>query len=453
MSPDHESATAVLAAILVRPSTWPEIADALEPDCFDDPRLRAVAEATWAVRRRGEEADILTVGGELDRRGSRGLAGGTLVDLVDAHVPSGITAHVRRVREFAAVRRLLAVLDEVRESARRLDDGPVEWLEEAARKVTAAADIRRESELVHVSTLFEGHIREIQARAAGPGRGVSTGIAGLDTMTGGLHPAEYTVVAARPSAGKSALGLQIATHVAQSEPVAFFSSEMKRIPVMDRVVSCEAQVGMFQLRHGRLSEHEMSAIIESYKRLKRSGAWISDRRGWRVNEIVAQVRSWKATHCAPRPDGTVPKPFVIVDYLQRIHASRRHSTREQEVAEISDTFATMAGELNVSLMVLAQLNRGLESRDPMHPPQLSDLRESGAIEQDADGVWFVHRPDRLDPTIQPGGTMLVIAKQRQGECGIVPLEFQGKYQRFVRRDYELDRRTPPKTTRPGDKMR
>lgn len=452
---DDRAERAVLAALLVRPSCWPDVAAQLEPDAFGGATTRAIADAYWAVRRRGDaDADMITVSAELDRRGTMRQAGGLLGELCNEFVATTPLKHARRLRELAAARRTHELLGDIRDEQRAAEDDPVAWLEDVARRVSAATDIRRESELVHISSAIEPHLAEIGARSAGPGRGTPTGLAQLDALTGGLHDSEYIVVAARPSCGKSALGLQIATHVARvaGQPVALFSSEMKRIPVMDRLIAERADVGMHRLREGRLTEDEMRAVIGAYTELQRSGVWISDRRGWRVNEIVAQVRAWKRQHCAVRPDGSRPRPLVVVDYLQRVHASRRHSTREQEVAEISDTFATAAGELECCFMVLAQLGREVEKRAADQPPQLSDLRESGAIEQDADSVWFVHRPDRIDPAIEAGATMLSVAKQRQGECAIVPLWFRGSRQRFVHRDRDYERRTAPKTTKAGDHM-
>lgn len=447
---DERAERAVLAALLVRPACWPDVSALLEPDAFGTPRHRAIADAVWAVRRSGEaDVDLVTLGAELDRAGTRKQAG-DLGELLDQVVPTQPLKHARRLRDLGTARRFHELLGDVSEELRLAEDDPTAWLEDAARRLVAAADVRRESDLVHVSTLVERHIREIEGRAAGTRRGTPTGLEKLDAMTGGLHVGDFVVLAARPSCGKSALAMQIATHAAADAKrvkVAFFSSEMRELSVMDRLVAEGGSVPLHRVRDGKLTQDEMQGVLSAYRKLRDSGVWLSDRRGWRVNEIVAQVRTWKRQHCR---NGETP--IVIVDYLQIVKPSQRHSSREQEVAEISGTFQTLAGEESVALVVLAQLGREAEKRGADTPPQLSDLRESGAIEQDADGVWFVHRPDRIDDTIDAGATELAIAKQRNGECGRVPLWFRGRYQRFEHRDCAYERRTPPKTAAAGDKM-
>jgi replicative DNA helicase len=227
---------------------------------------------------------------------------------------------------------------------------------------------------------------------------------------------------------------------------------------MDRVLAETGSIDMGRLRKGRLDLVEQQALIEAYERLRSSNAYVTDRRGWRVNEIVAQVRTWKRRVCRVRSDGTTPRPVVMIDYLQRVKPSTRHHSREQEVAEISETIATMAGEVGVAVLLLAQLNRTAENRGPDELPQLSDLRESGAIEQDADNVVFVHRPDRLDATVERGASVISIAKQKQGECGPIPCWFRGQYQRFEYRERDYTRRSDgeskpsrPRTRKPPAK--
>lgn len=455
---DDRAEHAVLASLLVRPACWADVSGLVDPTTFGNPRHRAIADAIWAIRRRGDaDADYVTILAELATRGTERLAGEVLMTLDSDRLPSAPIKHARKLRELAAARRMLEVVGEIADDFKAAERDPSAWLEDVARKVTAAADVRRESELVHVGTLVQRHAAEIKGRAEGVRRGLSTGIASFDAMTGGLHTGEFCVIAARPSSGKSAIAMQFATHIAEDNrtPVAFFSSEMKSIAVLDRLVAERGNVALHRLRDGKMTEDEFRGVLEAYGKLQRSGVWISDRRGWRVNELVAQARAWKREHCKVRPDGTQPQAAVFVDYLQIVRASERHTSREQEIAEVSRVFQAFAGEENVALVVLAQLVREAEKRGADTPPQLADLRESGSIEQDADAVMFVHRPDRIDSTIEAGATVFAIGKQRQGECGTIPLWFQGRYQRFVHRDRDYTRTGggDPRTTKAGDNMR
>lgn len=445
---DKRAELAVLAALVVRPSTFGDISSLVSPQSFGVRAHSLLASAIWKLRREDVDIDVVTLSSELERAGSLKLVAPLLATVIDESVTPTPVKHARRVAEVAAARRMVEVITDVLDHLTAAEERPLEWLDDVTRKVIAASDVRRDSELEHVAKFVEPHIREIEGRASGTKRGIPTGLEKLDAMTGGLHPGEFVVIAARPSAGKSALAMQIATHVARdkSTPVAFFSGEMKTISVMDRLVAEVGSVALHRVRDGRLTEDEMRATLAAYARLQKSGVWISDRRGWRVNEIVSQVRAWKRIQ---EPDA---RAVVIVDYLQIVRPSSRHSSREQEVAEISRTFQALAGEESVALVVLAQLVREAEKRGADQPPQLSDLRESGAIEQDADAVYFVHRPDRIDPAVEAGATVLAIAKQRQGECGTIPLWFEGKYQRFVHRDrdYRVDRSRSLPVTKPGD---
>jgi replicative DNA helicase len=472
---DERAEHSVLAALLVRPACWADVEPLLQPDDFGNPRHRAIAHAIWTLRRRGDEADFITIAAELERAGAANLAGQTLASLDAEHIATTPVRHAKRVREVAAARRMAEYLADRGDAQGVLED-PLGFIEETARRVTALADVRRESEFVHLGDLAREHLAEIVARSKGVRRGIGTGIPKLDALTGGVQPGQFTVIAGRPSSGKTALAMQLATTAGKLGPVAFASSETKRLLCMDRWASEMGRVHLQRIRHGTLSRDEMQALIAAYERMRSAGVFIADRRGWRVNELVAQVRAWKREHCRPTAcrvcEGTgtfaaeacnvclgsgkvTPRPALFVDYLQIVRPSSRHSSREQEVAEVSGTLQALAGEEDVAVVALSQLGREAEKRDPDVPPQLSDLRESGAIEQDADNVWFVHRPDRIDESIEKGATVLAVAKQKHGECASVPLWFRGEYQRFEPREGDYTRTSkpkPPKTTRPGDHM-
>lgn len=445
---DPEAERDVLAAILVRPGAFQDAHGIIDPSSFGEPRHHAIASAIWALTQRRVEPETRAVERELVRQESRGIVGSLLDELVRRR-PVAFLNQTRRVRDLGAARKLHRLLFDMTDETTAAQDNPIEWLDEVARRVSAAADVRRDLEFVPMGSLVADHERLLDRRAQGVELGISTGIAAIDAVTGGMHVGEVTIIGARPSCGKSALALQIGNHIAQTEPVVLLSSEMLKMPVLDRVIAETGSINMANLRRGRLDIVERDALREAYERLRRSHADVSDRRGWRVNEIVAQVRTLKRMRCRRRPDGTAPRMTVLLDYLQRILPSHRHHSREREVAEVSETIATMAGEVGCAIGLLVQLGRDAGKRGAEELPILEDIRESGAAEADADNVWFLHRHDRLDDTIEYGATTLAIRKQRQGECGNIPLWFRGQYQRFEYRDRDYVRRGKPEDDKPA----
>jgi replicative DNA helicase len=265
---------------------------------------------------------------------------------------------------------------------------------------------------------------------------VRSGFHDLDAMTSGFQPATLVVLAARPSVGKTSLALNIAQHVAMEDkiPVAVFSLEMSRWELFQRFLVCESGVNSNALRSGKLGEGDWEKISTAWGRLSEGTVMIDDRPGVSPLEIRAKARRMQAQHKIG---------LIIIDYIQLMSGSERTENRQQEVSEISRSLKAMARELEVPVIALSQLSRAPEQRGDRRP-QLSDLRESGAIEQDADQVLFLYREGLHEKDVSRSQTDLIVAKNRNGPTGTVQLQFQESRTRFV----NVSRMTPPPGT-PG----
>lgn len=431
MPADLPAEGAVLGAIMLKPRMWPDIADLVGPDDFHDRRHAALAAALWGLCSREEPIDIVTVAGELQRAGALQLVGGTsgIGDVARHHATAhNALRHARRVRDVAAARRLaIAALDCHGDAEDSLSD-PAAWIDRQASRLTEAARLQRDDGGVLARDLVASTIRDIEARSRGDHRGIGSRYPELDAITQGFHAGEYVVIAARPSCGKSALLLNLAEHTAivGRIPVRVFSLEMPRIKLMHRLIASKARIDHGRIRSGQLHQGEAQALMGAAQKIADAPLEIDDSRGLTISEICARARQWRRD---PKRGGANKHAMVVIDYLQLIRATNPSRSREQDVAEVSRGLQTLAGQLDCALLVAAQLNRAIEQR-AKSKPMLADLRESGSIEQDADTVMFVHRPDRADPSVTPGTTELVIAKQRDGETGIVPLHFVGRLTSF-----------------------
>ena len=255
--------------------------------------------------------------------------------------------------------------------------------------------------------------------------GLATGFKDFDLMTSGLQSADFIVIAGRPSMGKSALCLNIASHIAMNEkkPVAMFSLEMSREHLVQRMLCSEARVDMSKLRTGFLSEEDWHPLTAAASRLSEAPIFIDDTPGIGVLEVRAKARRLKAEHNIE---------LIIIDYLQLMQSNERVESRQQEISEISRSLKSLARELNIPLIAVSQLSRAVEMRKEDYKPRLSDLRESGAIEQDADLVAFVFRGEFYNPNDEKlrGLAEVIIGKQRNGPVGKVDLAWLGRFTRF-----------------------
>jgi len=457
--PDAENA--ILGGIMLRgQEALDDVLEYVTDDDFYQPRAQAVFAAMRALAARGVAIDIVTLIAELGDKielvgGVEGLA------QLDRHANAhNIQAHARLVAEDARVRKtVLAARDIAEEGMGEITDADA-YLAKASTHVSKAAEGRSTGNQTKIGDLVAPVFESITARqrAGAVLTGVPTGLAGIDKMTAGLQPSDLIIIAARPSMGKTALGLNIAANASVTAqkhvgglpgavphrfPVLFFSLEMSASKLTERIICSEARVDADRVRKGEsLQKHEFEDLIRASQRISHAEIEIDDTSDPRITELQARARRWRHRVLGPPPEVGDPEPdalgLILVDYLQLVRGGAdKYSSREQEISEISRGLKKMAKDLKLPVIALAQLNRKVDDRAD-HRPMLSDLRESGAIEQDADVIGFVYREERYltDKDSEQrwseveGKAEVIIGKQRNGPIGTVPLTFVKKYTRF-----------------------
>jgi replicative DNA helicase len=333
------------------------------------------------------------------------------------------------VRETALLRRLLNTTYEIQSSVLDQRETAREVIERAEKAVLEVAhgeskqDFRTIASVLH-SELDKLHDLSLSGISL---TGTPTGFVDLDNITGGLQPGNLVVIAARPSMGKSSLVTNIAENAAihYGKPVALFSLEMSEAELAQRFIASQASIKGDDLRKGRVSEERWPKIVKASSRLAGAPLWVDDSSDIGMLEIRAKTRRLHSQH----PEGL---GLVIVDYLQLLRSDSRSENRAEVIGQMSRGLKLLAGELGVPVIALSQLNRGVEARTDKRP-LLSDLRESGAVEQDADVVIFIYRDDYYNPgnSERPGEADLIIAKHRNGALGTVTLTFRPEYPRFM----------------------
>ena len=434
--PPHslEAETAVLGAMLLDRAALVKALELLEAESFYREAHRVLFQVMASLFERGMTVDVLTVAEELRRQGLLEQVGGTayLAELT-LRVPSvsAVEHYARIVLEYAIKRSLIRTAAEILYSC--YDEG-VDALEELDRAESAIFEIaekRLRHSALSLRTLarsaFETLTHLIERSARHGVTGIPTGYIRLDELLGGFQRSDFIVLAGRPSMGKTALALSIARNVAVEHriPVAIFSLEMSAQQLMFRLLAAEAQIDLHRLRTGRISPEAMPRIVHATGRLAEAPIFVDDSPMLSLLELRAKSRRLCAEHNVQ---------LIIVDYLQLIHPPKAES-REREVALISRSLKMMAKELNIPVLALAQLNRAVESRADKRP-LLADLRESGSLEQDADVVLFVHRPELYGITTYDDGSPtegtaeIIIGKQRNGPTGEVRLAYLRDFARF-----------------------
>jgi replicative DNA helicase len=388
-----------------------------------------------AISERGDVVDPLTLADELSRRGELDASGGKdyIGFLVDA-VPTAanVEYHAKIVREKALLRRLIETSTSIVTEA---FDGTLtasELLDEAEQRIFQVSQQRGTQGFMRIKELMWPTMERIEALQRGGKTitGVPSGFSDLDEITSGFQNADLVIVAARPAMGKTAFVLNVAQHAAieNSIPVAVFSLEMSKESLVQRMLTSEARVDAQKLRKGMLRDDDFPRMARAAGILSAAPIWIDDTAGISLLEIRSKARRLKA-------DADVG--MVIVDYLQLIQGPTNVESRQQEISHISRSLKALAKELNVPVVALSQLSRAPEQRTGDNKrPQLSDLRESGAIEQDADLVMFLYRQEMYDGPVDKDGNSLegraevIVGKQRNGPTGIVNLYFHKSYTRF-----------------------
>ena len=429
-----EAELSVLAGMLIDRDAVARALEHVNDSMFAREAHRRVFRAMKRLFERGDPIDVVTLSEELKKTDELEGVGGLeyLARLLDA-VPTAanVEYHARIVREKALLRRLIDASQQIIRDAYEQGEREVdEILDQAESRIFQVAQSRVREGFVWIKEIlwptFE-HIERLQESATGI-TGVATGYKDLDLLTTGLQKGDLIVVAGRPAMGKTSLVLNIAQNSAidQKATVAIFSLEMSKEQLVQRLLCSESRVDAQKLRRGRLSPEEYQRLAASAAHLNTAPLWVDDSPGTTVLEMRAKARRLKSE---------TDLGLLIIDYMQLMSSSTRTESRVQEVSEISRGLKSLARELGVPVIALSQLSRAPEQRTDRRP-QLSDLRESGSIEQDSDLVMFLYRPEYYfgpqdkDGNSLEGRTELIIAKQRNGPTGMVQLYFQKAYTRF-----------------------
>ena len=429
--PPHnvEAEESVLGSMLLSKDAIAEVLELLREDDFYRPAHRTVFRSVLELYGHGDAVDAVTVQEELRRNGALADIGGApFLHTLVASVPTAANAgyYARIVKEAGVLRRLIDVGTQIvqlgfetpQDTERAVDIAESLVYQVAQGRVTEDYHSLRDvltGTLEAIERLHEDH-REIT--------GVPTGFPDLDRLTSGLQPANLVIVAARPAVGKSTLGLDVARHAAVKAgvPTVVFSLEMSKTELVQRLMCAECTVDMQRLRTGRMEESDWTRLTRSLGKLADAPLFIDDSPGTTMMEIRAKCRRLKQRHGLG---------LVVVDYLQLMQPSKRFENRQQEVSEISRSLKLLAKELEVPVIAISQLSRQTEARSDRRP-MLSDLRESGALEQDSDVVLFIYRDELYDPeSPRKGEADLILAKHRNGPTDTVTVTFQGQYSRFA----------------------
>jgi len=419
----------VLGAILLDNNALNPAIEHLRPDDFFMDQHKRVFTQMIALGESQQAIDLVTLTEELNRKGDLEASGGApyLASLADGMPKvSNIEHYARIVKEKAILRNLIHTTHSIQQRAFEEEDGADDILDGAESSIFALAEDRVRAGLISVKDIVRDNFERLE-RIFKEGKsitGIATGYVELDKLTSGLQPSELLILAARPSQGKTALALNLMENIAirGGHPVAMFSLEMSKESLLQRLVASVAQIDAHKFRTGHLSREDWRRMTESLGTISSSPLWIDDAGSISVLEIGAKARRLK------RDKGL---SMLVVDYLQLITARGRFGNRQEEVSSISRALKGLAKELQIPVLVLSQLTRAPE-RDE-RGPQLSDLRESGAIEQDADVVMFIYRPHFFKAGATPEEreeTELRIAKQRNGPTDKVNFVFRSRFTRF-----------------------
>jgi replicative DNA helicase len=430
---DVQAEQSVLGGMLLSKDAIADVVEVLRAGDFYRPAHQIVYDTILDLYGRGEPADPVTVSAELTRTGQLMRIGGTpylhtLISSVPTAANAGFYAEI--VAERATLRRLVEAgtrIVQLGYGAAAGQGGDVdEVVDRAQAEIYDVTERRTSEDYVRLEHLVSSTMDELDSiqNSGGIGMGVPTGFMDLDERTHGLHPGQMVVIAARPAVGKSTLALDIARScsIKNNLTSAIFSLEMSKSEITMRLLSAESRVPLTRMRSGRMDDQDWSRLARRMGEVAEAPLYIDDSPNLTMMEIRAKARRLKQRH---------DLRLIVVDYLQLMTSGKKVESRQQEVSEFSRALKLLSKELEVPVVALSQLNRGPEQRTDKKP-MLSDLRESGAIEQDADLVILLHREDIYEPeSPRAGEADLIIAKHRNGATGIVTVSFQGTYSRFT----------------------
>jgi replicative DNA helicase len=423
----------VLGAMMLSPGAIAAVSEVLDPDGREFYREghAKMYRASLALYAKGEPVDAITLVNELDERGDLEAVGGTArVHELAALVPASANArhYAQIVQETATLRGLIRAGGEISRLGWERPGDASELVDQAEQIVFELSQQRATSEFSHIDQLLKESFERITAlyELGADVTGVPSGFRDLDRLTSGFQEGNLVIVAARPGMGKSALGLGIAANIAvrHTRPVGLFTLEMSKAEVTQRLMCAEAKVELHRLRTGRLASEDWPRLTAACDRLAKAPIYVDDTGSITLMEIRSKARRLKSKH----PDLGV----ILVDYLQLMTSGTSAENRVQEVSQISRSLKVLARDLDVPIIAMSQLSRAVEQRHDKRPI-LSDLRESGSIEQDADIVCFIYRDDYYNPedSPDPGVAEVIIGKHRNGPTDKVKLSFISQYAKFA----------------------
>ncbi len=427
--PPHsiEAEKSVLGSVLQSKEALFEVLEILEPDDFYSEHHKEVFEAVRELNRRSEPVDILTVSEELKRRNTLAMVGGrAFVASLPAVAPSTANAesYAHIIKEKAILRRLIQASADILDRSYTDKTDSQEVLSFAEQEIFNIARAKQKKDYTSLYDVMMENISQIDAMASAEGKliGLTTGFIDLDEKTAGLQKSNLIIVAARPAMGKTAFVLNIAQNAAlkADAKILIFSLEMSKEELGMRMLSSDTCIELAKLKTGYLNRSEWEDLYIGIDRLTKAGIYIDDTPGISLMEMKNKCRRLKAEKGLD---------LIIVDYLQLMEA--KAESRQQEISKLSRSLKILAKEMDCPVIVLSQLSRAVEQRMEKKP-QLSDLRESGAIEQDADLVMFLYRDEYYNPeTDKPNTCEIILAKHRGGSTGSVELAWLGKYTKFA----------------------
>ena len=422
----------VLGAVFISPETITSLADELTPDDFYKPANKIVFKTMLSLLEKGEPIDATTMISSLTNQGDISNIGGMtyIVELINSTPTSKNVEHYAKlVKEKATLRKVIADLSDSLSSAYQGDVSIGEIIAKTEKSLLNISNQNAGTGFRNVADILDTHMQIVEARSQTDGfvTGLSTGFVGLDKITTGLHEGNLIILAARPAMGKTALALNVAKYVAAIErkPAIIFSLEMGAEELIERMLASEGMVPAYHLKTGNLSTDEWKRLVQAQNNLYDAPIFVDDTAGIRISEIRSKARK-----LAQEMGGL---GVIIIDYLQLITGSKREN-RQQIVSEISRELKILAKDLRVPVIALSQLSRSVEQRQDKRPI-LSDLRESGSIEQDADIVAFLYRDayyqkEQVDSQEANNVTELILEKNRHGSLGTVKLYFHKEYTKF-----------------------
>ena len=425
----------VLGSVLLENHAIDEIADILRPEHFYSDIHQSIFAAILRLHEANRRSDIVTLAEELDARLQLEDIGGApyLLEILET-VPHAAHAkyYAEIVRDKWIQRSLTNVCTEILRDCYDGSDDTADVLQRAEQGIFQILENQESGAKLSMDEIMHATLDRINARAGKEGSisGLSTGFEELDRQTNGFQPSEFIIIAARPSMGKTAFVCNVAEYVAGAGQTAtlIFSLEQSKLELAERFLCIRARLDGHRLRKGQLEPAERHALMQASSELSELPLFIDDQPGRTVGQISAICRRLKRRNNLG---------LVVIDYLQLIESDDKRASREQQIAQITRRLKGIAKECELPVIALSQLNRGVELREDKRP-RLADLRESGAIEQDADIVMFLHRPDAYNPDDRPGLAEIVVAKHRSGPTGIVNLQWKKESMRFTDHEGGID---------------